>query len=194
MSKSKREKILQKAEELFLKNGIQSVSMDEIAAAVPVAKMTLYNHFRSKEGLLDHVIDRILHHMIEECNQLIDTAKTPLDGLIALTKHEMVHKMSGQFLSDLVNYYPHLRERMQEVGLNYLHAKFEELIFKGQQFGQFRKEYSPHVVVLYSLALKEGMSNPKIFGKITDITAITEQIYGLFLHGLVDPEYHPHSE
>lgn len=47
-----RERILSAAAELFGRRGINAVAMNEVAAAAPVSKRTLYHHFRSKDELV----------------------------------------------------------------------------------------------------------------------------------------------
>jgi AcrR family transcriptional regulator len=47
-----REKILDSAYRLFRRKGYSRVSIDEIAAATPITKRSLYYHFRSKDELL----------------------------------------------------------------------------------------------------------------------------------------------
>lgn len=49
---SARERILQTADRLFYAEGIHSVGIDRIIAEAGVAKMTLYNHFPSKDDLI----------------------------------------------------------------------------------------------------------------------------------------------
>src|SRR5262245_45959881 len=49
--------ILDAAYRLFRRRGYTRVSMDEIAAATPVTKRTLYYHFRSKDDLLTAVLE-----------------------------------------------------------------------------------------------------------------------------------------
>ena len=52
-----RTNILDAAYRQFRRRGYTRVSMDEIAAATPVTKRTLYYHFRSKDDLLTAVLD-----------------------------------------------------------------------------------------------------------------------------------------
>jgi AcrR family transcriptional regulator len=47
-----REKILDSAYRLFRRKGYSRVSIDEIAAATPITKRSLYYHFKSKDELL----------------------------------------------------------------------------------------------------------------------------------------------
>jgi TetR/AcrR family transcriptional repressor of mexJK operon len=64
LSDKKREAILKGAKAMFLKHGFGDASMDEVAAAAGVSKMTVYRHFGSKEDLFAGVIT-------ECCQQLI---------------------------------------------------------------------------------------------------------------------------
>ena len=48
-----RERILETASQLFYREGIQNVGIDRIIAESGVAKMSLYNHFKSKDALIE---------------------------------------------------------------------------------------------------------------------------------------------
>lgn len=52
----KRDAIIRAARDLFLRDGVTAVSMDGIARAAGVAKVTIYSHFTDKEALLRAVI------------------------------------------------------------------------------------------------------------------------------------------
>ena len=52
MSRSRREHLLQTAIAVFNRDGFHAAGIDRILAEAGVAKMTLYNHFRSKEDLI----------------------------------------------------------------------------------------------------------------------------------------------
>ena len=54
----KDQEILEAAEDLFLRNGYASTSMNSVAVYADVAKQTLYSKFPSKEGLFAAVINR----------------------------------------------------------------------------------------------------------------------------------------
>ncbi|UNK58263.1 TetR/AcrR family transcriptional regulator [Pseudoxanthomonas daejeonensis] len=52
----KRASILEAAKRLFLEQGYQGVSMDQIATAAGVSKLTVYSHFGDKEALFSEAI------------------------------------------------------------------------------------------------------------------------------------------
>jgi len=53
-----RQRILERARDLFLEHGFQTVAMDVIAAAAKVSNRTVYSHFESKERLLAAVLQQ----------------------------------------------------------------------------------------------------------------------------------------
>ena len=56
--KPARERILDTASQLFYRDGIQHVGVDRIIAESGVAKMSLYNHFKSKDALIEAFLRR----------------------------------------------------------------------------------------------------------------------------------------
>ncbi|MDX1903831.1 MAG: helix-turn-helix domain-containing protein, partial [Thermonemataceae bacterium] len=47
-----KERILAKSEELFMRYGIRSITMDDIARELAVSKKTIYQHFKDKDELV----------------------------------------------------------------------------------------------------------------------------------------------
>ena len=54
---SARQRLIETAERLFYAEGIHAVGIDRIIAEAEVAKMTLYNHFASKDDLILAVLE-----------------------------------------------------------------------------------------------------------------------------------------
>ena len=59
-SELRRAEILEAAMELFSLNGYQATHMDHIASAVSVARVTLYDYYKSKEDILYALIDQVV--------------------------------------------------------------------------------------------------------------------------------------
>lgn len=85
MKKNKRTHILDVANELFYKDGIQATGVDKIVAEAGVAKMTMYNHFPSKDDLVLAYLDkRDKDWRAWLANSVNELATTPNDKLIAI--------------------------------------------------------------------------------------------------------------
>src|ERR1700751_826988 len=62
-----KERILEKAHELFMRYGVRSVSMDDIAAQLGMSKKTVYQYYTDKEELVDAVLSAVLEKNRAEC-------------------------------------------------------------------------------------------------------------------------------
>jgi len=85
MSASKRDVLVQKALEVFYRNGFQATGMDMLVAETGVSKTSMYKHFRTKEDLIlaslrlrDELFRNWLTRRIEEL------ADTPRGRLLAM--------------------------------------------------------------------------------------------------------------
>lgn len=54
---STKDKIITVALELFSKSGVDGVSIADITRKVGIAKSSLYSHFKTKQAILDHIIE-----------------------------------------------------------------------------------------------------------------------------------------
>jgi AcrR family transcriptional regulator len=75
---SRREDVLRTASELFYREGIRSVGIDRIIERAGVSKMTLYNHFSSKDDLAVAYLrrrDEAVHRFIEA--RVVELAPDP---------------------------------------------------------------------------------------------------------------------
>lgn len=67
----KRASIVGGAKEVFLRSGFEGASMDAIAAAAGVSKMTVYRYFHGKEELFAGVITELCERIIEDDLELM---------------------------------------------------------------------------------------------------------------------------
>lgn len=72
MQAGKREELLAKAERLFYEEGFHATGIDRLVAEAGVARMTLYNHFPSKEALIEQVLERRFRRYLDELRDAID--------------------------------------------------------------------------------------------------------------------------
>ena len=93
----KREKIIERAGQLFLKLGFESTSMDQIAEHAGVAKQTLYSHFVSKEALFTAAIEEACsrHALTPE---VFDSSKSLDEILLEVGKHASSLMLSDESL------------------------------------------------------------------------------------------------
>ncbi|MGQ4879308.1 TetR/AcrR family transcriptional regulator [Billgrantia sp. LNSP4103-1] len=74
MPASKRDQLLATAERLFYEQGFHATGIDRIVAAAGVVRMTLYNHFPSKEALVTAVLTARHERFIASLDVATDSA------------------------------------------------------------------------------------------------------------------------
>lgn len=181
--------ILQTAEALFCRQGIAETTMDQIAESVPIAKMTLYKYAGSKERLLDLVLQNMLKRGEADFHSLLKQAESPLDMLALMTEYRGMDHVTAVFVQDLMRLYPEKAAELIAKQQETLAPLLERTIFEGQQRGQFRKDLSPHVIVMFFMGMKETLSRSDALSGQTGLRAIGEQILSIFFHGIVASEH-----
>jgi TetR/AcrR family transcriptional regulator, mexJK operon transcriptional repressor len=83
-SARKRQSILVAGQELFLSNGYQGTSMDQIAARAAVSKQTVYKHFGDKQELLFAIVNEALQGTVGQLRERIATISQTTDLECAL--------------------------------------------------------------------------------------------------------------
>ena len=78
---AKRESILNAALDAFIEFGFEKTSMDLIAEKANSSKRTVYNHFSSKESLIEEAFNRFLRNALESKNIEYDPQKPIEDQL-----------------------------------------------------------------------------------------------------------------
>jgi TetR/AcrR family transcriptional repressor of mexJK operon len=88
-SARKRQGILSAGRRLFLSNGYQGTSMDQVAATAAVSKQTVYKHFGEKRALLFAIVTEELESVVttfrRSVGELAETADLEA-GLVALAR------------------------------------------------------------------------------------------------------------
>ena len=77
-AEERREEILDAAEKLFAAKGFDNTSTGDILDAVGIARGTLYYHFKSKEDILDGVIQRVTERLMQDAGRIVRKRELPV--------------------------------------------------------------------------------------------------------------------
>ena len=102
-----KERIQVKAQELFLRFGIRSVSMDDIANHLGMSKKTLYQYFADKDELVDAVIHDHINEIQHECAHCRTNAKDAVHEIFLTMDHitDELSNMNPMVLYDLEKFH-----------------------------------------------------------------------------------------
>jgi hypothetical protein len=137
-----KEKIITKANEMFLKLGFKSITMDDIACEMCISKKTIYKYFGNKEALIEEGTT-LMHNVIQETINTIVA-----QGFNAIEENFEIRKMFKEIfksadtspLYQLKKYYPEIHEKVMTREINECEMCFKQNIEKGIEQGLYRKE------------------------------------------------------
>lgn len=144
-----RNKVIQKAGELFLTMGIRNITMDYLAIELGMSKRTLYEFFGQKDTLVIEALHEIFRQENEELRRIIVDSDNVVEALFKIIrrKKELHTSLPRVFVEDAAKYMPKMRECLfndkDSLRLNSLSFLMLE---RGVKEGVFRKELDIMIV------------------------------------------------
>lgn len=182
------ERIVNKAHELFMRYGIRSVSMDEVANHLGISKKTIYQFYADKDALVEDVIDIEIKANQCECILHKQKSENAIQEIFMAVDMmlEVVSKINPTVLFDLEKYHPKAFKKHNEFKNNFLYTIIKENLDWGKAEGLYREELKTDILARFRLASIFLVFNPEFFplGKHSLPGVITE-ITDNFLNGLV---------
>ena len=160
-----KERIINEAFGLFVKFGIRSVTMDQIAGQLGISKRTLYENFREKNELLEEGIEHFRLIMQNEAMEIINRSDNVIESLYFIGKHgeEMRKRVNPLFFVDIRKYYPEIHSRISDRSRNKQYSIMLTMIRKGINDGVFKKGLNPEIVNEFWHEIMNIFMNEEIF-------------------------------
>ena len=184
-----KERIKLKANELFMKFGIRSVSMDDIANNLGMSKKTIYQYYADKDELVDAVIDHEINHN-ESCCEL-DKGKSEnavhelflaMDMVV-----EMFRTMNASVLHDMQKYHPRAFLKFHKHKNDFLYSVIRENLVRGIREDLYRDDLNINIVARFRVDTMLLSFDPEFQAKIKhNMADIEQEIILLYTHGLVN--------
>lgn len=156
-------RILQAAEEHFLAHGFSRITMDDLAAELGMSKKTLYQHFPSKTGLLNAVLDERLAGIGQETARLAEDTTLDFAGRLNAILRYLSRRMAEiqpPFLFDLKRSAPESYRKIEAFRGQTIPRLFGRLLKEGTRLGWVRRDLDPAVVVELVLSAIQRIVTP----------------------------------
>lgn len=158
------ERIVGEAARLFITQGYNATTVEQIAAASGYTKGAVYFYFSSKSGLLMDLVERIETATIEPAIAAVSSAgDNARDQLIAFLHAEaVVGSKSALYMLLAISMVIELNavqdpvaERLQSL-MDKLSNLLEQVVEKGQSQGVFRRDLPSHELTSFLMAVNTG--------------------------------------
>ncbi len=155
-AQERRREILDVAEELFVTKGYDNTSTNDILNRIGIARGTLYYHFKSKEDILNSMIERINDGLIAKARTIAsDTSIPVIDRLVMTIAGIQVDTEIGQEIIDQVHKPQNalMHQKMQHNLIEGVVPIISRMVEEGNEQGIFNIRYPAETVemlILYS--------------------------------------------
>jgi len=143
------EEIVKKITEIFLKFGIKSVTMDDIARDLCISKKTLYQYFTDKKDVVVKSIEYSIKEQLCKIKNLVFEKRHNAIDILLIVSKELVDsqsKINPNINFDLQKYYPEAWQILVKYRQEHVFANIKQNIERGIEEGYYRNDFNIDVI------------------------------------------------
>ncbi len=162
-----KEEIISRSEQLFMRVGVKSVTMDDISRELGMSKKTLYQHFENKDSLIEAVVNTHCEREQILTDKLTEDAQDALEEVKKIGAYfaTTIEDVSPSTLFDLQKYYFKSWETLMKKQDEHIINSIMKNIAKGIAEGNYRADIDPAIIArIYAKAtymIVEELGNSK---------------------------------
>lgn len=177
--------IMDAAIELFQTQGIESTSVSDIVKRAGVAQGTFYWYFKSKDEIINKIVQVLAERILKDMIQLIDSperaALEKIAGIKDLLQNLISHKNT---LARFHRENNHFHDQLSKEVVRLLTPAIARLIIQGQKEGVFVVDY-PDRAAAFALAACLGIpQDSTIFTADNQVESWLNSLFEFILRGL----------
>ena len=160
-----RENLLEQARQMFVKQGIKSLTMDEIAQKMGMSKKTIYVLVRDKSELVLEVIERYINNEKKISEEIRAKAVNPIEEMILVMAHvlQQTKELNPQVLFDMQKYYPESWQIYHHYRQSYFFDFIQSNIKNGIKDGYYHNNFKIDMVVKFYIGSVSIISDQILF-------------------------------
>lgn len=184
-TKSKQDKIKKAALELFTEFGIEKTSINEVAKKAHVSPASIYNYFKTKDGLVIELARDILESSIEE-KEILWSRDLPFNELLeqAIKNQNLfINPTNLEFLKIFIEESDDAKKVVNNIFNKRYLDLLDKFIEKGRREGFIKRNISTKTMMYYLRMYQELFQDPTIIN--AENQELLGELYDLMLYGLV---------
>lgn len=184
----RKNEILDAAQELFTQKGFDGTSINDILEKVGIARGTLYYHFKSKEDIMDALIERYNMEILTAAKEISEDKSIPvLERMARIIKAINVSENEGQEIIEHIHKPQNalLHNKIQNAIISSITPILAEIVHEGNEQGVFDTPFpyeSMEMVIVYMSTIfeqdMEQLSKEKQIERMKALAFNVERLFG----------------
>ncbi|RDK88288.1 TetR/AcrR family transcriptional regulator [Marinirhabdus gelatinilytica] len=186
-----KDKIIEKASEMFLTLGFKSVTMDDIASEMGISKKTIYAHFNNKETIIAVVTDSIFEEVSKDIDCICALEQNPIEEIYEIKKRVLEHMRNEKTSPwhQLQKYYPTIFQNIKNRQCSFMQECVVKNLHRGIEQGLFRNNIDVQFVSRIYFNGVTGIKDSNLFPiSMFNGSHLYEMFLEYHLRGIVTPE------
>ena len=136
-----KDKIINKAKEMFLRLGFKSITMDDIACEMCISKKTIYKYFSNKDILIEESIQMVHKEIHETIDKIVAQNFNAIEENFEIKRmfREMFRSAESSPIYQLKKHYPEVYSKALSTQIEVCETCFRDNILKGINEGLYRE-------------------------------------------------------
>jgi AcrR family transcriptional regulator len=182
-----KDRILHKANDLFMRYGIRSITMDEIAAQLGISKKTIYQFFTDKDEMVEAVVDKHIQENENKCGRFQDVSENAIHEIFVAVDEmeEMLKAMNPLIMYDLEKHHPKSHRKFRDHIYRFMYQVVRENLDRGISEDLYRTDLNLDIVAKHRLESAFLGFNQDVFPHNRyQISEVCRELALLFLHSV----------
>lgn len=185
----KKLEIIERATSVYMRNGIKSVTMEDLARELGISKKTIYKYFEDKNHLVRSIIASKISFEKEMCQNCRDLSDNAIEEMIAVNKSvvENIGQINPSVFYDLQKYHIDAWKIIDDHKWNFVLDMMIENIKRGINEGIYRTDLNHEIIGRQYVVSTDMIMNPDIFPWPTfKIDSLFSEIMRFQLNGMAN--------
>ncbi len=157
-------KLLISIRDLFVKYGIKSLTMDDIASQLGISKKTLYLSFSNKKDVVKKVMEYQISNIQCDVVEVCSGVGNAIDELMGIGKkvNEGLSDAHPSIMFDIQKYYPQAWKVLMNHKEEFVFNKMLNNLYDGIKQGLYRNNLNPEVITKAFMVMTEAMMSNQL--------------------------------
>lgn len=190
-AKDFKQQIIDEAKVMFMRFGIKSVSMDDIARKMGISKKTLYLHLENKAELISLILEEKLNEEIAFMAELRKKTSNAIEEILSISDFVVatLREMPPMIIYDLQKYYQATWRVFDEKYKAHIHKTILENIRWGMEQGYYRKDINPDIITKFYVGKAMVVVDEEMFPvESYDCDVLFQEHIEYHIHGIASPK------
>ena len=155
----RKREILDTANELIDENGYEDTTIEMIINKIGIAKGTFYHYFRSKDDLLNNLVDELIEEVTQRIKEITDRDENAITKMFALSTYFRTLAIGRERFSDYLHEEKnaHIHMKIEQRVTPPLADCYTKLIEQGNEEGLFNARF-PRETALAALGAAQSLT------------------------------------